>query len=166
MKRTTLPKTFVLALLLALSPHLLPAQTPEQLADMNLLADKDWTDTLDYGEWLLNAQFWIEHPDSEFARQFFAGLNLSPADDAAFRKIVADYTKQHDQLMAADYPKVDSPDWSVASETKLLTDLRDLANNSIQLLHSNLTPDGARQVDTAVLGTAPHTSLSEAPATN
>jgi hypothetical protein len=124
-------------------------QTEQQLAEIKSISDQDWTTTLDFSGWLLDAQFWIDHPDSEYAKQFFAQLNLSAADDAAFRAIVADFNKRHDQLMADNYAKLDRNEWTPETETKLLKDLLDATNDALQRIKTNLTADGANKVATA-----------------
>jgi hypothetical protein len=143
-----------LAILLVLYAPIAPAQTEQQLAEIHELTETDWTNTLDYGQWLLNAQFWFDHSDSQFAKDFFAGLNLSPADDSAFRSIVRDFTMRHDQLMADSYAKLDTPAWTPEDQTKLTKDLVNAANDAIQGLKSNLTPDGANNVNAVALGTS------------
>ena len=65
MKALALAKAIALATLFGLCTRMTPAQTQHQVEEMNLLTEKDWTDILDFGEWLLNAQFWFEHPDSQ-----------------------------------------------------------------------------------------------------
>jgi hypothetical protein len=136
-----------LAIFFALFASWAPAQTQQQLAEVHSISEKDWTDTLDYCGWLLNAQFWIEHPDSEYAKQFFAQLNLSAADDAAFRGIVADFHKRHDQLMADSYAKLDSSAWNPETQTELVLDLVATTNDAIRRIRTDLSADGARKVD-------------------
>lgn len=156
MKALSLAKGMALATLFILSPRTAPAQTDQQLAEVHQLTETDWTDTLDYGEWLLNAQFWFDHSDSQFATDFFADLDLSPADQAAFHTIVHDYNQRHNDLMAASYAKVDAPDWTPETETKLVEDLVDAGHDAMQRIKSNLSPHGAQKVNIAALGTDPH----------
>lgn len=157
MKSFSLIKVILLATLFILCARTTPAQTEHQLAEMNQLTEQDWTDTLDYGEWLLNAQFWFDHSDSQYAKDFFADLHLSAGDDAKFRTIVRDFTKRHDQLLADSYAQLDTADWTPEAQTKLTKDLVDATHDAIQLIKSNLTADGARSVDVAALGADPHT---------
>jgi hypothetical protein len=151
MRALTIAKAIALATLFALSPRTTPAQTQHQIYEMNLLTENDWTETLNYGGWLLNAQFWFEHSDSTYAKQFCAGLQLSAADDAAFRTIVRDFNKRHDQLMEESYSKLDGPDWTPEEQTRLVKDLVDATNDAIKLIKTNLSADGARTVDSAAL---------------
>jgi len=155
-------KTIALAILLGLLAQWAPAQTEHQIAEMNMLSEKDWTDTLDYCSWLLDAQFWIEHANSEYAKQFFMGLNLSAADDAALRSIVGDFNKRHNQLMADNYAKIDSGEWTTETQTKLIKDLVDATNDAIKLIKSNLSADGARKVNNVVIR-GPQADLFEGP---
>ena len=151
MKAMTLAKAVALAVLLSLFGQRAPAQTQQQIAEMNLLSEKNWTDTLDYCDWLLDAQYWTEHSDSEYAKQFFMELNLSAADESAFRSIVGDFNKRHDQLMADNYAKLDSHEWTPETQTQLIKDLVNATNDAIKLIKTNLSADGASKVDNAVL---------------
>jgi hypothetical protein len=157
-KALALAKAIALATLFGLCARMTPAQTQHQVDEMNLLTEKDWTDTLDFGEWLLNAQFWFEHPDSQYAKQFFADLHLSAADEAAFRTIVRDFNKRHDQLMEDSCAKLDAPDWTPEVQTKLIKDLVDATNDAIKLIKTNLSADGAKSVDSVALGNAHHSA--------
>lgn len=152
MKALPLAKLIALAVLFGLSVRPTTAQTERQRADMNLLTETDWTDTLNYGAWLLNAQFWFEHSDSQYAKAFFTGLNLSATDDAAFRTILRDFNKRHDQLLAQSYAKLDDPGWTPEDQTKLTTDLIDATNHAIKSIKTNLSADGAKSIATAALG--------------
>lgn len=156
MKTISLASALALVTLFALSARSAPAQTDRQLAEVHQLTDNDWTDTLDYGEWLLNAQFWFDHSDSPYAKDFFAGLDLSPDDQGAFGTIVRDYNQRHQALMAASYAKLDSPDWTPETETQLIKDLVDATHSAIQQIDSNLTPDAAKKVNAAAVSTYPH----------
>jgi hypothetical protein len=146
-KALTIAKSILVGTVLSLCAQITPAQSQAQLDDMNQLSEKDWTDTLDYGEWLLNAQYWFDHSDSVSAKQFFAGVHLSDADDSAFRTIVRDYNKRHDQLMQESYAKVETRDWTTVDQVKLTKALVDAANDAIKQIHANLTEDGAKAVD-------------------
>ena len=146
-----LAKTIALGILFALFPQLLPAQTPQQFAETNSISEKDWTDTLDYCGWLLDAQFWFDHPDSESAKQFVAELNLSTADESAFRVIVADFNKRHDQLVADHFAKLDRDEWTPETETKLIKDLLDATNGAVERIKASLTADGVKNVQNAFL---------------
>ena len=146
-KAMTFAKIMALAIPFCLFAHPAQAQTPQQLAEINSISESDWIYTLDYCDWLLNAQFWIDHPDSEYRKQFFAELNLSPADDAVFRTIVADFGKRHEQLIADHYAKLKNNEWTPEAETKLIHDLIDSTNDAIQRIKTNLSPDGAQKFD-------------------
>jgi hypothetical protein len=61
-KALALARAIALATLFGLCVRMTPAQTQRQVDEMNPLTEKDRMDTLDYGEWPLNAQFWFEHP--------------------------------------------------------------------------------------------------------
>lgn len=151
MKTMTLATTIALGILFTLFAQTLAAQTQQQLAEANSISEKDWTDTLGYYGWLVDARFWFDHPDSASAKQFFAELNLSAADDAAFRTIVADFNKRHDQLMADDYAKLTGNEWTPETETKLTKDLIDATNEAIERLKTNLSADGVKNVHNAFL---------------
>ena len=151
MNTMTLAKTIALALLLGLFAQRAQAQTPQQLAETNSISEKDWTDTLDYGGWLLDAQFWFDHPDSEYAKEFLADLNLNASDDAAFRTIVADFNKRHDQLLADDYAKLNRDEWTPEAETKVTKDLIDATNEAVERIKANLSADGVTNVRNAFL---------------
>jgi hypothetical protein len=157
-KAISLPNVIALAALFALYPGIARAQTDRQLAQVHQLTESDWTDTLDYGEWLLNAQYWFDHSDSPYAKEFFASLNLSPADDAAFRTIVRDFTKRHDQLLADSYAQLDTPDWTPEAQTKLTKDLVDTTHDAIQRINSNLTAGGAKSVAVAAVAPGPYSN--------
>jgi hypothetical protein len=163
MKPRTLALSILFASFFALCAQITPAQTQTQLDEMNRLSEKDWTDALDYGEWLLNAQFWFEHSDSVYAKQFFAGVHLSDADDAAFRAVVGDYVKRHDELMQESYAKVETREWTTEDQVKLTEALAGAANDAIQQIHSKLTADGAKAVDAAAV--SDHSRLTSATAT-
>jgi hypothetical protein len=147
MKPVPAAKVIALAILFGVFAQWARAQTKQQLAEVHSISEKDWTETLDYCDWLLNAQFWIEHPDSEYAKQFFAELNLSAADDVAFGGIVADFNKRHDQLMADSYAKLDSSEWTPETQTKLVLDLVDTTNDAIRRIETDLSAEGASKVD-------------------
>lgn len=155
MKAIAVTKTIALAILFGVFVQRAPAQTQQQIDEINRISEQDWTDTLDYGGWLVDAQFWIDHPDSEFSKEFFAQLNLSSIDDAAFRGIVADFNKRHDQLMADDYAKLNSNEWTPDTETKLIQDIVDATNDAIQRLKTNLSAEGVRKVDSVAFGPEP-----------
>jgi hypothetical protein len=157
-KALALAKAIALATLFGLGVRMTPAQTQHQVDEMHLLTDKDWTDSLDFGEWLLNAQFWFEHPDSLYAKQFFADFHLSAADEAAFRTIVRDFNKRHDQLMEESCAKLDTPDWTPEVQTKLIKDLVDATNDAIKLIKTNLSADGAESVESVAIGNAHHSA--------
>jgi len=146
-----LAKPITFGILVGLVAQSSPAQTEQQIAEIKMLSEKDWTDTLDYCDWLLDAQFWIEPSDSEYAKQFFMGLNLSAADEAAFRSVVKDFNKRHDQLMADNYAKINRREWTTETQTKLINDLVDATNDAIKLIQTNLSADGARKVSNVVL---------------
>lgn len=156
MKTTRLAMTIALAIFLGLSAHSLRAQTTQQIAEMNALSEKDWTDTLDYQDWLLNAQYWTEHSDSEYAKQFFAELNLSATDQDALRSIVSDFNKQHAQLMSDYYAKLDNPDWNSETQVKLIQALVHATKDAIQRIQTGLSADGVSRVDAAVLRSVLH----------
>lgn len=158
MKATRLALTIALAIFLGLSAHSLPAQTAQQLAEMNVLSEKDWTDTLDYQDWLLNVQYWAEHPDSEYAKQFFADLNLSATDQDALRSIVSDFNKRHAQLMSEYYAKLDSPDWTSETQVKLVQALVHATKDAIQRIQTGLSADGVSRVDAVVLRSTLHSN--------
>ena len=147
MKVIASAKAISLAILFCLFAQRAPTQTQQQVAEINSISEDDWVYTLDYSGWLLDAQFWIDHPDSESAKQFFAELNLSLADDAAFRTIVANFNKRHDQLMSDNYAKLNANEWTPEIETKLLRDLLDATNDALQRFKTNLSPEGAQKFD-------------------
>lgn len=76
---------------------------------------------------------------------------MSAGDEAAFRSIVRDFNKRHDQLMAANYAKLDSGEWTPETQTKLIKDLVDATNDAMELLKTKLSADGARKVKNVVL---------------
>jgi hypothetical protein len=155
-RKVALASAIAVAMLLGPFTQSAPAQTQQQIAEISALSPKDWTDTLDYCEWLLNAQYWIDHSDSEYAKEVFAELNLSAADDAALRSIVADFNKRHDQLMAENYAKLASPEWTPETQAKLIQDLVDATNDAIKLMKTKLSADGASKVDDLVLRSVRH----------
>ena len=156
MKPMDLAKAIALAMLLGLIAQSSRAQTQQQMDEINTLSQKDWTDTLDYCEWLLNAQYWFEHSESEYAKQVFGELNLGAADDTALRSIVGDFNEGHDQLMAAYYAKLDSPDWTPETQVKLIRELVSATNHARELIKTKLSPDGAAKVDSVVLRNVRH----------
>ena len=147
MKAIPPAKIMALAILFCLFAHPAQAQTPQQLAEINSIGENDWIYTLDYCGWLLDARFWIDHPDSEYAKPFFADLNLSAADDAAFRTIVADFNTRDEQLMADHYAKLESNEWTPEAQSKLIHDLIDATNDAIHRIKTNLSPDGTQKFD-------------------
>jgi hypothetical protein len=151
MKKMTIAKTIALVSLFGLLALRAPAQTPQQLAEAKSISEKDWTDTLDYCGWLLDAQFWIDHADSEYAKQFFAELNLSATDEAAFRTIVVDFNKRHDLLMAEEYVKLTRAEWTPETQTKLTKDLIDATNDTIERIKTDLSPEGMKNIQNAFL---------------
>lgn len=151
MKGMALARRIALSTLLSLFVQRVPAQTEHQIAEINMLSEKDWTDTLDYCDWLLDAQYWIDHAGSQYAKQFFGKLNLSGADQAAFRGIVGDFNKRYAQLMANNYAKLEGPEWTPETQTQLIKHLVDATNDAIRLIKTNLSVDGARDVDTVAL---------------
>lgn len=144
-------KVLAFAIFFCVFAPLIPAQTPQQVAQAKSISELDWTDTLDYFGWLLDTEFWIDHPQSEYAKQFFAELNLSAADDTAFRTIVADFGKRHEQLMAEHYAKLNRNDWTPEAETKLIHDLIDATNQAIQRIRTDMSPDGVTHVRNAFI---------------
>jgi hypothetical protein len=163
-KALTIAKSVLLGTVLSLCAQITPAQSQaQQLEEMNQLSEKDWTDSLDYGEWLLNAQYWFDHSDSPYAKQFLAGVHLSDADNSAFRTAVSDYNKRHDQLMQESYAKVETREWTTEDQVKLTKALVDAANDAIKQIHANLTDDGAKAVgNSAVSGHSRSTSVASA----
>lgn len=133
MKGMTLARTIALSTLLGLFAQRVPAQPEHQIAEINMLSEKDWTDTLDYCDRLLDAQYWIDHADSQYAKRFFGKLNLSGADQAAVRGIVGDFNKRYAQSRANNYAKLEGPEWTPETHTQLIKDLADATNDAIRL---------------------------------
>jgi hypothetical protein len=158
MKALLLAKALALAALFTLTPRFTPAQTEQQLAEVHQLTEADWSDTLNYGEWLLNAQFWLDHSDSSYAKEFFAGLDLTPTDQSAFRTIVTNFNQRHNDLMAASYAKLATPAWTPEAQTELIKDLVDATHDAMQQIKSDLTPSAAQKVAAAALSTDPYSN--------
>jgi hypothetical protein len=144
-------KALTLAILLALFARHAPAKMLAQDAQIGAPSEEDLTDTLDYSLWLLRLQYGIDHARSGYAEEEFKELRLSPADETALRAIVADFTKQHDKLMAQHYAKIDNNQWTPEAETQLIKNLVAATNDTIQQIHAKLTADGAKRIDNVVL---------------
>ena len=161
MKTMALARAIAIGVLCGLLSQFAPAQTVQRLAEIHRLSEREWTDSLDYCEWLLNAQYWIEHPEPEYAKQFLSGMKLSRADDTALRSIVADFNKRHDQLMADQYAKIDRGEWTTDDETKLVEDRVAATNDAIKLIQTKLSAEGANEVDDLVLRSRDAKSMRE-----
>lgn len=142
-------KAIAVAVLLGLFAENAPPQT-EPHAPGKTVSEKD-LDTLDYCLWFLRAQYWIDHPDAAYGKEFSKQLNLSPADEAAFRSIVGDFNKRHEQLLAEHYRKIKNREWTPETETKLIGDLVAATNDTIALIKTNLSAAGAMKVDNLML---------------
>ena len=105
----------------------------------------------DYCLWFLRAQYWIDHPDAAYGKEFSKQLNLNPADEAAFRSIVGDFNKRYEQLLAEHYRKIKNREWTPETETKLIGDLVAATNDTIALIKTNLSAAGAMKVDNLML---------------
>jgi len=158
MKALPLVKALALVAFFTFSPRFTPAQSEHQLAEVHELTETDWSDTLNCGEWLLNAQFWLDHFDSPYAKEFFAGLDLTPTDQSTFRTIVTNFNQRHNNLMAASYAKLATPAWTPEVQTQLIKDLVDATHDAMQQIKSNLTPSAAQRVDAAALSTDSHSN--------
>ena len=144
-------KGMALIILFGLLAQNAPSQTEHQNPQSNTISEKDLTDTLDYCHWFLDVQYAIDHPNSNYAKELFTQLNLGPADEAAFRTIMGDFNKRHDELMANHYAKIKIGDWTPETETQLIRDLIDGTKDAINAIRAHLSPGGARKVDNFVV---------------
>jgi hypothetical protein len=142
-------KAIAVAILLGLFAENAPPQT-EPHTPSKMVSEKD-LDTLDYCLWFLRAQYWIDHPDTAYGKEFSKQLNLNPADEAAFRSIVGDFNKRHEQLLAEHYRKIKNREWTPETETQLIGDLVAATNDTIARIKTNLSAAGAMKVDNLML---------------